>query len=169
MELRKRIMKPTTLCYLMRDNDQQILLAMKKRGLGQGKWNGPGGKVESGETIEEGAVRECREECALEVSPTALLPRGVIEFEFENEPNWNNRCHLFVAREFSGTIQETEEMRPLWWNVKDIPYDHMWPDDKLWLADVLNGAQVYYRFVLNNDVMVRYQQFKEAAELFADE
>lgn len=41
-------MRLATLCYLLKDD--QVLLAMKKRGFGEGKWNGPGGKVEKGET-----------------------------------------------------------------------------------------------------------------------
>lgn len=32
-----------------------VLLGMKKRGFGAGKWNGFGGKVQPGETIEEAA------------------------------------------------------------------------------------------------------------------
>lgn len=38
-------------------NASDILLGWKKRGFGQGKWNGFGGKVEPGETIIQGAVR----------------------------------------------------------------------------------------------------------------
>ena len=36
----------------------KLLLGMKKRGFGKGRWNGFGGKVQVGEeTIEEGAIR----------------------------------------------------------------------------------------------------------------
>ena len=35
----------------------RVLLGMKKRGFGQGRWNGFGGKVEKGETILQGAIR----------------------------------------------------------------------------------------------------------------
>jgi 8-oxo-dGTP pyrophosphatase MutT (NUDIX family) len=35
----------------------KVLLGMKKRGFGVGRWNGFGGKVQSGESIEEGAIR----------------------------------------------------------------------------------------------------------------
>ena len=53
-------MKHVTLLFLL--TDDQILLAMKKRGFGMGRWNGVGGKIEPGETIEEATARECREE-----------------------------------------------------------------------------------------------------------
>ena len=49
-------MKISTLCFLVKDN--QILLAMKKRGFGEGKWNGVGGKVNPGETIERNNQRQ---------------------------------------------------------------------------------------------------------------
>ncbi len=43
-------MQPATLCYLLRPGDEEVLLIRKKRGLGEGKFVGPGGKVEDGET-----------------------------------------------------------------------------------------------------------------------
>jgi 8-oxo-dGTP diphosphatase/2-hydroxy-dATP diphosphatase len=43
----------------------RILLGMKKRGFGMGKWNGFGGKVEPAETVEDAALRELEEEAGL--------------------------------------------------------------------------------------------------------
>ena len=42
-----------------------ILLGMKKRGFGTGKWNGFGGKVEAGESNEQAALRELKEESSI--------------------------------------------------------------------------------------------------------
>ena len=53
--------KILTLVFLR--EDCRVLLGMKKRGFGAGKWNGFGGKIETGETITEAAVREVKEEC----------------------------------------------------------------------------------------------------------
>ena len=47
--------KLLTLAFVKASN--QILLGFKKTGFGSGRWNGFGGKVESGETIEEAAKR----------------------------------------------------------------------------------------------------------------
>lgn len=44
-----------TLAFLRRESE--ILLGYKKRGFGKGKWNGFGGKVDPGETIEHAAIR----------------------------------------------------------------------------------------------------------------
>lgn len=135
-------MRLTTLCYVVKD--EQVLLAMKKRGLGQGKWNGPGGKVEDGETPEQACWREFFEETGASVM--TLEAKGLIEFVFEAKPDWNQRCHVFIGRDLAGQPQETEEMLPAWYSLSELPLDNMWEDDALWLPAVLNGGQVNMRF-----------------------
>ena len=46
---------------------EKVLLGMKKRGFGQGRWNGFGGKLHEGETIEQAAKRETFEEAGVQV------------------------------------------------------------------------------------------------------
>lgn len=140
-------MKLTTLCYPIADG--KVLLAMKKRGFGAGKWNGPGGKVEPDESIEEACRRETREETGFD--PVGLEARGVIEFVFEGKPEWGNECHVFVATETTGDLCETEEMRPAWFSLDAVPYDDMWEDDAVWLSDVLRGGSVHERFYFDAD------------------
>lgn len=73
--------KDYTLVFCRRtcDNgEKQVLLGMKKRGFGAGKWNGFGGKIENGETIEEAALRELHEECS--VHAQQLTRRGYLVF-----------------------------------------------------------------------------------------
>jgi 8-oxo-dGTP diphosphatase/2-hydroxy-dATP diphosphatase len=48
-------MKVFTLVLVLKKS--QILLGLKKRGLGVGKWNGFGGKIESQETVIQAAIR----------------------------------------------------------------------------------------------------------------
>jgi 8-oxo-dGTP diphosphatase len=50
---------PATLVFVVKDG--RILLIRKKRGLGAGKINAPGGRLEAGEAPIEGAVREVQE------------------------------------------------------------------------------------------------------------
>ena len=50
--------KAYTLCFTFKDSSwKQVLLGMKKRGFGAGRYNGFGGKVEPGETVKEAAIR----------------------------------------------------------------------------------------------------------------
>lgn len=130
-------MKDVTLLFLRRKGE--LLLAMKKRGFGEGKWNGVGGKVEPGETIQAAAVRECQEEIG--VTPHGMQPAGVIEFYMSHDPAFGHRAHIFTAYQWDGNPAETEEMRPQWFAETDIPYDDMWSDDIHWLPLLLDGKQ----------------------------
>ena len=56
-------MRDTSLVFPL-DGQGRILLGRKKRGMGYGKWNGFGGKMEIGESMRE-CVRELFEECGL--------------------------------------------------------------------------------------------------------
>jgi 8-oxo-dGTP pyrophosphatase MutT (NUDIX family) len=114
----------------------QICLAMKKRGFGKGKWNGVGGKVnEREETIEEAAKRESKEEIAITI--TNLEKVGELTFLFPQNPDWNQIGHIYLSTKWHGEICESEEMKPKWFKIKDIPYNMMWETDRIWLPLVL--------------------------------
>lgn len=139
--MKKKIL---TLCFV--HQPPKILLGMKKRRFGAGMWNGFGGKVEDNETIEEAAKRELREESGLEVLD--IFKRGIICFEFENDPVVLE-VHIFYCNNYSGILMETEEMKPQWFSVDEIPYDDMWTDDKLWMPLLLNGKKFKGNFLLD--------------------
>ena len=126
-----------TLCILYQNSS--VLLAMKKRGFGAGRWNGFGGKVEAGEQIREAALRECLEEGG--IVPLNLTARGVLTFTFATRPEVLE-VHLFGATRFDGSVLETEEMRPQWFEISEIPYRQMWPDDRYWLPLFLDGKDL---------------------------
>lgn len=137
--------RQTTLCILKRENE--ILLAMKKRGFGVGKYNGVGGKVEPGETPEQAMIRETHEE--INVIPTKYENVGYIEFdEYYKGQKENIAFHLYMVYEWEGTPSESDEMNPEWFSIDKIPYDKMLPDDKYWLPLVLEGKKVeaYFNF-----------------------
>src|SRR3989344_4607404 len=120
-----------------------ILLGQKKRGFGAGRWNGFGGKVEPGETMRAAAQREVQEECGLQVSN--LVQRGQLAFTFAHDPLVLD-VHIFSAEEFTGEPHETEEMKPRWFAIADIPYDTMWTDDRHWLPLFLQGKSFVGQF-----------------------
>ncbi len=145
-------MKLTTLCYPIVNG--KVLLAMKKRGVGVGKWNGPGGKLKANESSEDACLRETQEEVG--VIPLFLEYRGVIEFIVPSDPEIDNRCKIFVATAIEGIPVETEEMWPRWFDRDNIPYDEMWDDDRIWLPSVLAGGSVSKRFTFDvNGKVVR--------------
>ncbi|MEK7095243.1 MAG: 8-oxo-dGTP diphosphatase, partial [Patescibacteria group bacterium] len=109
--------KQLTLCIICKD--RQVLLGMKKRGFGVGRWNGFGGKVENKETIETSAIREMKEEVNLE--PKEMHKVGIIEFSFENDPKILE-VHIFKVGDFIGEPKESEEMKPEWFNFDEIPF-----------------------------------------------
>lgn len=135
----------TTLSLLKKDN--KILLAMKKRGFGEGRYNGVGGKIESGETPEEAMIRETQEEIC--VTPTKYEKVGFLEFdEFYKGKKQRVIFHLYIVYDWKGNIDETEEMKPCWFNIDEIPYDKMFPDDRYWLPLILEGKKInaYFDF-----------------------
>jgi mutator protein MutT len=143
-------MQICTLLFLQ-DNDR-ILLAMKKRGVGEGKWNGVGGKVGPGELIEAAVVRETQEEIA--VTPKEWQKRAEIEFYIPSR-NFHNTTHIYLATAWDGQPQETEEMAPQWFALDAIPYESMWSDDRYWLPLVLAGQSIKAYFELDEHDQVR--------------
>jgi 8-oxo-dGTP diphosphatase/2-hydroxy-dATP diphosphatase len=125
-----------TICMIVQEN--RILLGMKKRGFGAGRWNGFGGKVQPDESIESAALREVREEAGIEVA--SLDKRGVIDFSFDYQP-LRITAHIFSASEFTGEVGESEEMAPQWFLIEDIPYTDMWKSDTIWLPYLLEGKR----------------------------
>tara|TARA_Y100000114_G_scaffold104614_1_gene97868 strand:- start:1144 stop:1617 length:474 start_codon:yes stop_codon:yes gene_type:complete len=149
-------MQTKTLSLLFLRNNEEILLAMKKRGFGEGRWNGVGGKVEEGETVEAAMVRETQEEIG--VTPTQYEKVADIRFDefFKGEPTLMH-VHVYIATEWEGTPAETEEMAPKWVPIKEIPYAAMWQDDPYWLPEVLDGKKLSADFKLDeNDAIVSY-------------
>jgi len=131
-----------TLCFLIRD--EKILLIRKKRGLGAGKINGPGGRIEPGEEPNECAIRETSEEVGL--TPQNVQNRGELHFQFLD--GYSLHCTVFVANDYSGELTETDEALPIWTPLDSIPYEEMWADDIHWLPGVITGGTFrgYFHF-----------------------
>ena len=94
-----------------------------------GKWIGFGGKVEPNESILEGAIREVKEECGLDLEPKDIKKLGVIDYEFDKI---YIEGHIFEVQNYYGEIEESEEMEPKWFEIENMPYDKMWKADEFW-------------------------------------
>ncbi len=156
-------MKDTTLLFLIKRNPDtleisHILLAMKKRGFGMNRWNGVGGKLEPGESIEEGVLREANEEIGVVAHDLKKVAR--LAFSFALKPEWNQCVHVFFSDEWEFEPAESEEMRPEWFEIGNIPFDEMWPDDPFWLPQVLEGKLVQAAFTFGDQDIILEQQVK---------
>jgi 8-oxo-dGTP diphosphatase len=136
------------LCFIVKDG--RILLIHKKRGLGAGKINGPGGKIEPGETALESAIRETQEEIG--VTPLEIEERGVLHFQFID--GYSLLCIVFLARDFEGELIETDEAIPMWFPSDAVPFGRMWEDDQHWLPQVLAGQHFKAWFLFDGDRML---------------
>jgi len=150
-------MRQATLVLLL-DNDR-VLLAMKKRGFGKGRWNGVGGKPNDNESIVEAAIRETREEIGVEVDK--LNHVGTLDFSFSNNPDWNQQVLVYTTHSWKNDPIESEEMAPKWFNFKEIPFDEMWPDDIYWLPKVLEGKKVKAEFVFGQGDKIEKMNVQE--------
>ncbi|MCX6709917.1 MAG: 8-oxo-dGTP diphosphatase [Candidatus Woesearchaeota archaeon] len=164
-------MKSATLCIPLIEKDRKILLGMKKRGFGEGKYNGFGGKLLDTESIEEAAVRELREESGIRVLPENLIKCAEIKFFCPSVPNneWDQVVSVFLVEKWEETPSETEEMMPEWFSFDEIPYKKMWQDDSHWLPLVLSGKKIKATFVFKEDNENIGSMNIEEVKVFEDE
>jgi 8-oxo-dGTP diphosphatase len=143
--------KPTvraTLMFVVRDDE--ILLIRKKRGLGAGKINGPGGKIEAGESPLDCALRETQEE----IGVRAINPRQLGELWFHFADGLQLFCTVFRADDIEGTPIETDEATPQWTSIDAIPYGEMWADDAHWLPYLMADQAFMVRSIFDGDAML---------------
>lgn len=155
--------KTTTLLLLRRGDE--VLLAMKKRGFGAGRWNGVGGKLELGETIDQALIRECQEEIG--VTPTSYQKIAFHDFILDSEGGnaWHMYVHTYLCTEWEGEPVETEEMAPQWFKVSEIPYDDMWQDDRYWMPQAFAGKRLKTLFTFDEHDNLLSQEVKEVESL----
>lgn len=134
-----------TLLYVI--CDAQILLIRKKRGLGAGKINGPGGRIEAGESAVECAVRETEEEVGIRAR--GVEERGHMRFQFVD--GFSMQVDILTANAYEGTPCETDEAAPLWFPIDDIPYGEMWATDRHWLPEIVAGKSLVGRALFYGD------------------
>ena len=136
------------LCFIRQDF--QVLLINKKTGLGAGKINAPGGRIENGETAMDAAIRETEEE--ISVTPGSIRKCADLSFEFTN--GYSLHASAFFADAYTGEPTESDEAKPFWCSLDEIPFEKMWEDDRAWLPLALDGKLIQGRFIFDGDVML---------------
>ncbi|MDP3771965.1 MAG: 8-oxo-dGTP diphosphatase [bacterium] len=152
--------KILTLCIIREPG--RVLLGMKKRGFGAGRWNGFGGKVCEEETVEAAARRELYEEASVRVKK--LKKVGILDFSFEYNSDLLE-VHVFKGEGIRGNPYESEEMRPRWFSLDEVPFHEMWPDDKYWFPLFLADKSFRGRFHFGPDDMIVDQALSEEEKI----
>ena len=134
-------MRDTSLVFPIRA-DGAVLLGRKRRGMGYGKWNGFGGKIEPGETMRECAVRELYEECGLLAAPRSLVLAGDLYFHQPSDPSWSHAGAVYFLHCWDGEPAVSDEMEPRWFSPDALPYEEMWEADRIWLPMMLAGKKI---------------------------
>jgi len=147
-------MRDATLCFIVDSN--KILLGMKKIGFGKGKYNGFGGKRKENETVEQAAIRELKEESGIIANGIEKVAK--LHFSFPVKKDWNQTVHVYIIKEWQGEPEESNEMKPQWFNINSIPFHSMWSDDKHWLPLVLQGRKIeaHFHFKKDNEDIHKY-------------
>ena len=141
----------TTMIYLKRDESYLLLYRNKKKNdINHNKWIGVGGRQEVGETIDECAIRETKEETGYDVH--SLKCAG--EVLFNDEEN-KIMMYVYEITDFSGEQIECNEGTLKWIPIKDIYNYPMWEGDKAFLPLLINHAP-YFKMTLTyqNDELI---------------
>ena len=139
------------LCFIRDGN--RVMLIHKKTGLGKGKINAPGGRIEPGETPQQAAIRETSEEIGLTCWDVKEI--GKLHFIFTD--GYSLHGTIFITDKYKGEPSESEEAKPFWCCMDKIPYDQMWADDRYWLPLVLDGYYINGYFIFDNDKMLSHR------------
>lgn len=120
----------TSLCYIERGGRYLMLHRVKKENdLNHDKWIGPGGKFEPGESPEDCALREVREETGLTM--TDFTYRGIVTFV--SDEYGTEYMHLFHCTGFTGSLRDCDEGVLEWIDKRELCTKQLWRGDLIFL------------------------------------
>ncbi|MFM9412831.1 NUDIX hydrolase [Peptococcus simiae] len=144
----------TTLCYLKYEDDVLMLYRNKKdHDVNRGKWIGVGGKFLPGESPDECARREIREETGL--VPETLAYRGIVTFCYDEAPP--EYMHVYLGTVDSRDLTPCDEGTLRWVPEEEVPALALWPGDRLFLPLALDeeGPAFSMKLVYKDDILVQ--------------
>ncbi len=149
---------PVVVCFLVKG--EKVLLGLRKKvslGLGENVVSGIGGKVGDkiefkDESVEEAVIREIQEEIG--VVATKFRNVGRVRFIYPDKPKWQQDALVYIVDDWEEEPQESEAMRPEWFEISNLPISRMWEDNSHWVPKILRGEIVNVTFLLNRDSKV---------------
>lgn len=126
-------------CYLIKD--EKVVVTKYKEGNKKfGYYDIPGGKIEEGETPEQTAIREMKEETGLKVGDLKYKGNMIIEY-----PNRIFDFDIFIANESEGEPQEFEENTSEWMEINELLQK-----EKI-LSNIMILDRFFIKALVNND------------------
>lgn len=120
-------------CVLIENG--KIVITKYLKGNKIGYYDIPGGKIELGETPEEAAIREMKEETGIDV--LNLTQKGFFEVEY---PDRKFSFNVFIANEYQGNLQNFEENISEWINIDELLSKEKILSNVLMLDEKINKA-----------------------------
>lgn len=127
-------------CYLIKDN-KIVVTKYKEGNKKEGYYEIPGGKIEEGDTPEQTAIREMREETGLEIEN--LKYKGNIITEY---PNRIFNFDVFICNECNGELQDFKENTSEWIEINEL----------LKKEKILSNVMILDRFFIKGLIDERY-------------
>ncbi|MBR6918232.1 MAG: 8-oxo-dGTP diphosphatase [Clostridia bacterium] len=120
----------SSLCYIENDGAYLMLHRTKKTSdPNEGKWIGIGGKFEEGESPDECAIREVKEETGIALERVSY--RGIVTFTSDV---WETEyMHLFTAKTDARDVCVCDEGELEWKDISSIPSLNIWEGDRIFL------------------------------------
>ncbi len=148
-------MKLATLCYVRHQGNTLMLHRTKKKDdIHKGKWNGLGGKFETGESPEECARREILEESGL--TATGLSLKGLLTFPaFANNEDWY--AFVFVVDQFEGELIPSTEGELRWIDDQKLTELELWEGDRYFLPWLNRSGFFSGKFIYQDGNFINYQ------------
>lgn len=150
-------MKLATLCYITNKKNNSTLMihrVKKENDYHHEKWNGLGGKFEQGESPEECATREIKEESGLTVNEITM--KGFITFPmFDGKEDWY--VFLFVSDNYEGKIIDSKEGTLAWIPNEKLTEINLWDGDRIFIPWLFQDKFFSAKFNYKDGEFVDYE------------
>lgn len=147
-------MRKATLCFVKKGN--KILVINRNKPPFVGMWNAVGGKVKEGESIEECAIREIKEESGVTVESAEVF--SVFTWNYDDETGYATLSVLPDDYDETAFPKETEEgvvtFKDIDWIVSPENYGVI-DDLKIFIGDIKKNKKTDYHLIYDNKTLVK--------------